>query len=69
MGAFTLEIPSVEEIQEDLKIELSLEEDEKVKIDASVKEKGDAILAVDLDSMAERREFTGSINHFGNEII
>ena len=69
MGAFTLEIPSVEEIQEDLKTELSLEEDEKVKIDASVKEKGDAVLAVDLDSMAERREFTGSINHFGNEII
>lgn len=69
MGAFTLEIPSVEEIQEDLKTELSLEEDEKVKIDASVKEKGDAILALDLDSMAERREFTGSINHFGNEII
>ncbi len=50
MSGFTLELPSTEQIKNDLQAELALNSEEKTTIDSAVKEKGDAILAVDLDS-------------------
>lgn len=69
MSGFTLELPSTEKIKEEIQIELTLQPEEKEVIDDSVKEKGAAILAVNLDSFDERREFAGVADSFGQDVI
>lgn len=69
MSGFTLELPSTEQIKNDLQAELALNSEEKTTIDSVVKEKGDAILAVDLDSSDQRLEFAGVAENFGDDVI
>ena len=69
MSGFTLELPSTEQIKNDLQAELALNSEEKTTIDSAVKEKGDAILAVDLDSSDQRLEFAGVAENFGDDVI
>lgn len=69
MSGFTLELPSTEKIKKEVQIELTLQTEEKEVIDSGVKEKGDAILSVNLDSYDERKEFAGVADSFGQDVI
>lgn len=69
MGGFSLDIPRTEEIKEEVERELMPTAEEKAVIHDAVKEKAEMIMAVDLDSLSERREFTQVIETFGADII
>ena len=61
--------PKPEEIKEEVVKELMPTEQEKTVIKDAVKEKADMIMAVDLDSLTERREFVQVVETFGADII
>lgn len=69
MSGFTLDLPDLEEIKKKTKQELAPAEEEKAAITHGVKEKADQIMAVDLDSLAERREFIQVVENFGEDIV
>lgn len=69
MSGFTLDLPSTETIKKEVVAELAPTKDEKAEITNVVKEKSDQIMAVDLDSLAERREIVQVIETFGADII
>lgn len=69
MSGFSLDIPKTEEIKETVVRELMPTQQEKSVITNAVKEKADMIMAVDLDSLAERREFIQVVETFGEDII
>ena len=69
MSGFTLDLPDLEEIKKKTKQELAPAEEEKAAIARGVKEKADQIMAVDLDSLAERREFIQVVANFGEDVV
>lgn len=69
MSGFTLDLPDLEEIKKKTKQELAPAEEEKAAITHGVKEKAEQIMAVDLDSLAERREFIQVVENFGEDIV
>lgn len=69
MSGFSLDLPKPEEIKEEVVKELMPTEQEKTVIKDAVKEKADMIMAVDLDSLTERREFVQVVETFGADII
>ena len=69
MSGFSLDLPTPEEIKEEVVKELMPTEQEITVIKDAVKEKADMIMAVDLDSLTERREFVQVVETFGADII
>ena len=69
MSGFTLDLPDLEEIKKKTKQELAPAEEEKAAITRGVKEKADQIMAVDLDSLAERRKFIQVVENFGEDVV
>ena len=69
MSGFSLDLPSTETIKKEVAAELAPTKDEKEEITSVVKEKSEQIMAVDLDSLAERREIIQVIETFGADII
>lgn len=69
MGAFTLDMPNAETIKKEVAAELTPTVEEKNTISSVVKEKSDQIMAVDLDSLTERREIIQVIETFGADIV
>lgn len=69
MSGFSLDLPSTETIKKEVAAELAPTKDEKAEITSVVKDKSDQIMAVDLDSLAERREIVQVIETFGADII
>lgn len=69
MSGFTLDLPNTETIKKEVVAELEPSKEEKDVITNAVKEKADQIMAVDLDSLTERREFVQVIENFGADIV
>lgn len=69
MSGFTLDLPNTEAIKQEVAQELEPTAEEKAVITDAVKEKADQIMAVDLDSLAERREFIQVVEGFGAEVV
>ena len=57
MSGFTLDLPNTEEIKKEVAAELAPTSEVKTVIAGAVKDKADQIMGLDLDSLAERREF------------
>lgn len=68
MGGFSLDLPKAEEIKKEVEKELAPTAEEKALIHDAVQEKADRIMEVDLDSLAQRREFVQAIETFGADI-
>lgn len=69
MAGFTLDLPNTEAIKQEVAAELAPTKEEKSTITNVVKEKSDQIMAVNLDSLAERREIIQVIESFGADIV
>lgn len=69
MAGFTLDLPNTEEIKEEIAAELEPTMEQKAMITDVVKDRADQIMAVDLDSLAERREFIQVVETFGADIV
>ncbi|MCI8371762.1 MAG: toxic anion resistance protein [Lachnospiraceae bacterium] len=69
MSAFSLDLPSTETIKKEVAAELEPSKEEKNMITDVVKEKSDQIMAVNLDSLTERREIIQVIEAFGADIV
>ncbi len=69
MSGFTLDLPNTETIKKEVVAELEPSKEEKDVITNAVKEKAEQIMAVDLDSLTERREFVQVIENFGADIV
>lgn len=69
MSAFTLDLPNTETIKQEVAAELAPTQNEKDVITDAVKEKSSQIMAVDLDSLADRREIIQVIETFGADIV
>lgn len=69
MAGFSLDLPDAEAIKKEVVEEISPTKEEKSTISNVVKEKSDQIMAVDLDSLAERREIIQVIETFGADIV
>lgn len=69
MSGFTLELPNTEVIKKEVAAELEPTMEQKAVITNVVKEKADQIMAVDLDSLSERREFIQVVETFGADIV
>lgn len=69
MAGFSLDLPNAEAIKQEVVAELTPTKEEKSTITNVVKEKSDQIMAVDLDSLAERREIIQVIESFGADIV
>ncbi|MBQ8934053.1 MAG: toxic anion resistance protein [Lachnospiraceae bacterium] len=67
--AFTLDIPEKEEIKKLVEEELTLAPEEIEGISEESKEKGNEILAVDLDSSEGRIEIRNAIEEFGSDVV
>jgi len=64
---FTLELPTEEQVKEEVKQAIVPTEKEEVAIVDTAKEKADQIMGVNLESFEERKEFTDVIEQFGLE--
>lgn len=69
MSGFTLELPNTEDIKKEVAQELAPTAEEKAVITDAVKDKADQIMAVDLDSLTERREFVQVVEVFGADVV
>ncbi len=69
MSGFTLDLPNTEEIKKEVAAELAPTSEVKTVIAGAVKDKADQIMGVDLDSLAERREFVQVVETFGSDIV
>ena len=68
-GGFSLDLPDTEAIKKEVAAELAPTPEEKTVITNVVKDKADQIMAVDLDSLAQRREFVQVIETFGSDLV
>jgi len=64
---FTLELPSEEEVKQEVQETIMPSEKEEVVIVDAAKEKADQIMGVDIESFENRKEFTDVIENFGLE--
>lgn len=69
MSGFTLDLPNTEAIKQEVVQELAPTAEEKSVINDAVKDKADQIMAVDLDSLEQRREFIQVVESFGAEVV
>lgn len=69
MSGFTLDLPNVENIKQEVAQELEPTAEEKAVITDAVKDKADQIMAVDLDSLEQRREFIQVVESFGADVV
>lgn len=69
MSGFSLDLPKTEEIKKEVEKELAPTPEEVQGIQTAVREKGDQIMQIDLDSLTERREFVQAIETFGADTI
>ena len=69
MSGFTLELPNTEAIKQEVAEELEPSMEEKAVITNVVKDKAEQIMAVDLDSFAQRREFIQVVETFGADLV
>lgn len=69
MSGFTLDLPKAEEIKKEVEQQIAPPPEVKEEIQSSVKQKGDQIMDVDLDSFTERKEFVQAIETFGADTI
>ena len=69
MSGFSLDLPNAEQIKQEVSAQLAPSKEEKEMITDAVKEKADQIMAVDLDSLSERREFIQVIETFGADVV
>ena len=69
MSGFTLELPNTEAIKQEVAEELEPSMEEKAVITNVVKDKAEQIMAVDLDSLAQRREFIQVVETFGADLV
>ena len=67
--AFTLDMPNPEVIKEKVEEELKVEPEVQSAVKQAAEEKANEIMAVDLDSLQSRTEFTQAIEAFGSDII
>ncbi len=67
--AFTLDMPNPEVIKEKVEEELAVKEEEQSAVKSAAEQKANEIMAVDLDSLQSRTEFTQAIEAFGTDII
>ena len=67
--AFTLDVVNPEEVKEKVQEELALPAEIKPEIAKAAEEKVQQIMAVDLDSFEDRREFTVAIDTFGQDVV
>ena len=67
--AFDLEIPEPEEVKAKVEQELAVPEERAQVIDNVAQKKGAEILAVDLDSVASRREITHAVEDLGSDLV
>ena len=67
--AFDLEIPEPEEVKEKVQQELAVTEAHAKVIDNTAQAKGEEIMAVDLDSVASRREITHAVEDLGSDLV
>ncbi|MBR3316965.1 MAG: toxic anion resistance protein [Atopobiaceae bacterium] len=67
--AFDLEIPEPEEVKAKVEQELAVPEERAQVIDDVAQKKGAEILAVDLDSVASRREITHAVEDLGTDLV
>ena len=68
-GGFSLDLPDTEAIKKEVAAELAPTPEEKTVITNVVKDKADQIMAVDLDSLAQRREFVQVVETFGSDLV
>ena len=68
-GGFSLDLPDTNAIKEEVAAELAPTPEEKTAITNAVKDKADQIMAVDLDSLAQRREFVQVVETFGADLM
>lgn len=62
---FTLELPTEEEVKQEVEETIKPTEKEEVVIVDAAKEKADQIMSVDIESFENRKEFTDVIEQFG----
>ncbi len=67
MSAFSLELPTEEEIQEEVHELVKPTSKEEVMIEDTARDRAKTIMDVDLDSIEQRKEFTDVIQSFGLE--
>ena len=67
--SFDLEIPEPEEVKAKVEQELAVPEERAQVIDNVAQQKGDEILAVDLDSVQSRREITHAVEDLGSDLV
>lgn len=67
--AFTLDVVNPEEVKEKVEQELALPAEIKPEIAKAAEEKVQQIMAVNLDSFEDRKEFTTAIDTFGQDVV
>ncbi len=67
--AFTLDVVNPEEVKEKVEQELALPTEIKPEIAKAAEEKVQQIMAVNLDSFEDRKEFTTAIDTFGQDVV
>ena len=66
---FSLDVVNPEEVKEKVEQELAIPETIDPAIQKVAEEKALQIMAVDLDSYENRKEFTGAIDTFGQDVV
>ncbi|HAM16418.1 MAG TPA: toxic anion resistance protein [Eggerthellaceae bacterium] len=66
---FDLNVPDLEKAKETVEEELAVTEQHAEVIDSAAAQKGEQIMAIDLDSFAERRALTKAVEEMGSDIV
>lgn len=69
MEDFSLDLPKVEEIKENLEKELKLSDDREIVISETAREKADQILQVDAYDFSNRQQLIKAIETFGSDLM
>lgn len=67
--AFSMELPDVEKVKEEVKEELVPAPETKQQLEKAAENNTDELFDFDFDSLQERREIVSSIESFGNEVV
>lgn len=67
--AFDLNIPDPEKTKEEVKQELAVPQEQVQLIDSVAAEKGQQIMQVNLDSLADRREILQAVDNLGSDVV
>ncbi len=67
--AFSMELPDVEKVKEEVKEELVPAPETKQQIEKAAGSNTDELFDFDIDSLQERREIVSSIENFGNDVV